>query len=123
MIYTSYFDNLKNLPKNIIPISICGQAPDWYNERQYKKLAPKYKFFMEWKENKDNNYYIKCFNEQVLDKLDPEKVVYELLITTTSAKPDVCLICYEKPSEFCHRHIVAKWLNDNGYECKEWSSN
>lgn len=123
MIYTSYFDNLKNLPKNIIPISICGQAPDWYAERQYKKLAPKYKFFMEWKENKDNNYYIKCFNEQVLDKLDPEKVVYELLITTTGAKSDVCLLCYEKPNEFCHRHLVAKWLNDNGFKCEEYEVN
>ena len=123
MIYTSYFDNLKNLPKNIIPISICGQAPDWYIGRQYKKLAPKYKFFMEWKENKDNNYYIKCFNEQVLDKLDPEKVAYELLITTSGAKPDVCLLCYEKPNEFCHRHLVAKWLDDNGFKCEEWSNN
>ena len=123
MIYTSYFGNLKNLPRHIIPISICGQAPDWYKGMQYKKLAPKYSFFMEWKKNKDNDYYIKCFNEQVLDKLDPEKVAYELLITTSGANPDVCLICYEKPGEFCHRHLVAKWLNDNGYKCEEWSSN
>ena len=69
MIYTSYFAQLKNLPDNIIPISICGKAPDWYHGLQYKKLAPKYDFFMKWKENHDNNYYIKCFNEQVLSKL------------------------------------------------------
>ena len=30
MIYTSYFAKLKSLPENIIPISICGKAPDWY---------------------------------------------------------------------------------------------
>lgn len=123
MIYTSYFDNLKNLPRYIIPISICGQAPDWYRGLQYKKLAPKYKFFMEWKKNKDNNYYIKCFNEQVLDKLCPHHVVFDLYNFLISEDYDVCLICYESPNEFCHRHLVAKWLNDNGYECKEWSNN
>ena len=34
---------------------------------------------------------------------------------------DICLMCYEKPSDFCHRHLVANWLNENGIECKEWS--
>ena len=70
MIYTSYFAKLKSLPDNIVPISICGKAPDWYKGLQYKKLAPKYDFFMRWKENHDNDYYIKCFNEQVLSKLN-----------------------------------------------------
>lgn len=32
----------------------------------------------------------------------------------------ICLICYEKPADFCHRHLVAKWLNDNNFKCKEW---
>lgn len=54
MIYTSYFAKLKSLPENIIPISICGKAPDWYKGLQYKKLAPKYDFFMEWKKNHDS---------------------------------------------------------------------
>ena len=120
MIYTSYFAKLKSLPKNIIPISICGKAPDWYKGRQYKKLAPKYEFFIKWKDNQDNDYYIKCYNEQVLSQLDPLKTVYELLITTSAAKKDVCLLCYEKPSDFCHRHLVANWLNKNGIKCEEY---
>jgi hypothetical protein len=44
--YTSYFAQLKNLPENFIPISICGKAPEWYTGLQYKKFAPKYTFFM-----------------------------------------------------------------------------
>ena len=132
MIYTSYFAKLKSFPDNIIPISICGKAPDWYKGLQYKKLAPKYDFFMKWKENHDNDYYIKCFNEQVLDKLNAEQIVKELyklisnivlnpkLFSDKSLIPDIALICYEKPSDFCHRHLVADWLNKNGIECKEW---
>ena len=78
MIFTSYFGKLKSLPDNIIPISICGKAPNWYKGLQYKKLAPKYDFFMEWKKNHDNDYYIKCFNEQVLSELNPLQVLNEL---------------------------------------------
>ena len=132
MIYTSYFAKLKSLPDNIIPISICGKAPDWYIGLQYKKLAPKYDFFMKWKENHDNDYYVKCFNEQVLDKLNAEQVVKELdnlLLNQTitidyngdlKEVPRIALICYEKPSDFCHRHLVADWLNKNGFECEEY---
>lgn len=32
----------------------------------------------------------------------------------------IALICYEKPSDFCHRHLVADWLNKNGIPCEEW---
>lgn len=78
MIYTSYFAKLKSLPANIVPISICAKAPDWYEGLQYKKLAPKYNFFMEWKKNHDNDYYINCFKEQVTDKLNAYETVYDL---------------------------------------------
>lgn len=123
MIYTSYFGNLKSLPDNIIPISICGKAPDWYTGLQYRKLAPKYDFFIKWKENHDNDYYIKCFNEQVLNQLDVYETALELSkkVGFENRYKDICLICYEKPDEFCHRHLVAEWLIKHDFECMEWS--
>lgn len=132
MIYTSYFGNLKKLPDNIIPISICGKAPDWYTGLQYKKLAPKYGFFMEWKKNNDNDYYIKRFNELVLDNLEAHNVIKELnnlAMTFINKLPEndnrrkyfeIALICYEKPSDFCHRHLVSYWFNKNGITCDEY---
>lgn len=122
MIYTSYFAKLKSLPKNIIPISICGKAPEGYKGLQYKKLAPKYDFFMQWKQNKDNDFYIKCFNEQVLSYLNADQVIKELVgdLDPNKDEIDIALICYEKPTDFCHRHLVAQWLNKNGYKCEEY---
>jgi len=125
MIYTSYFAQLRNLPSDVIPISICAKAPDWYTGFQYKKLAPKYGFFMEWKKTHDNDYYIEHFQKEVLDTLLPSEVVLQLLSMVGNFKglnylPHIALICYEKPSDFCHRHLVAKWLNNNGFEVKEW---
>ena len=122
MLYTSYFAKLKKLPKHIIPISICGKAPAWYTGLQYKKLAPKYDFFMKWKETHDNDYYIKCFNEQVLSKLDFYSVYEELHAladTVASGDYEICLICFEKPTDFCHRHLVANWFNQNLIACEE----
>ena len=127
MIYTSYFAKLKALPNNIIPISICAKVPSWYEGLQYKKLAPKYDFFMKWKENHDNDYYIKCFNEQVLNELNVLTVIKDLidlipqdLISEQGLNKTICLVCYEKPSDFCHRHLVAEWLNKNGFKCTEY---
>lgn len=127
MIYTSYFSKIKSLPEYIIPISICAKAPSWYKGLQYKKLAPKYDFFMKWKENHDNNYYIKCFNEQVLNELNVLTVIRDLIdlipkdsISEHGLNKTICLVCYEKPEDFCHRHLVADWLNQNGFKCKEY---
>ena len=116
MIYTSYFAKLKSLPDNIVPISICAKAPDWYKGLQYKKLAPKYDFFMKWKENHDNDYYIEHFQKEVLDYIKSK------MNAPVWVNKDwhIALICYEKPSDFCHRHLVADWLNKNGIECKEY---
>ena len=119
MLYTSYFANMKNIPENIIRVSICGGVPKWYTGLQYKKVAPKYKFFMEWKENKDNDFYIKHFNEEVLSNITVTEFLEDIKKLTNNAE-NVVLLCYEKPSDFCHRHLVSDWLNSNGVVCEEY---
>ena len=118
LIYTTYFAKLNKLPKDVVPIAICGKVPEWYIGFRYKPLAPKYTFFMEWKKNRDNNYYIEHFNKEVLDKLDANEVVNDLLRLSNGRM--FALVCYEKPAEFCHRHLVADWLINNGYACDEF---
>lgn len=125
MIYTSYFAKMNRLPENVTPIAICAKTPVWYGRKlQYKKLAPKYDFFMEWKTTHDNEFYTRCFKEQVLNRLDPQQVYKELYELVGDYPPcgryDICLLCYEKPSDFCHRHLVADWFNANGIPCEEY---
>lgn len=46
LIYTSYFAQVKNLPSDIVPISIAAkQVPGW-RYPVYKALAPTYNIFM-----------------------------------------------------------------------------
>ena len=121
MIYTSYFAKLSKLPSNITPIAICGKSPEWYKGIQYKKLAPKWSFFSVWKQTHDNEYYIKHFNEEVLNTLNVETVIKELYsLAGKNQDNDIVLICYEKPGDFCHRHLVADWLTSHGYPVEEY---
>lgn len=131
MIYTSYFGNINKIREtlgenNYVLISICGKAPDWYvnnNGLEYKKLAPKYDFFMRWKESGDNNYYISEFNERVLKALNANEVLNALYkkanLDINNDSKYIILLCYEKPGDFCHRHLVSKWFNENGIGCEE----
>lgn len=125
MIYTSYFAKLKSLPKDIIPISICAKAPNWYKGLQYKVLAPTYDILMKYKQDGNIEDYIKNFYDKVLNKLNPSEVVFDLGRLAdkdnTYYSYNICLLCYEKPSDFCHRHLVAEWLRKDGYECEEWT--
>lgn len=118
MIYTSYFGNLQNLPDTITPVAICGGIPEWYTGLWYKKLAPKWSFFKVWKETHDNDYYVENFSKLVLNTLCPYEVVKELVELAGSG--DIALICYEKPGDFCHRHLVAEWLNKYDIKCEEY---
>lgn len=112
--YTSYFARLKEV-KN--PISICGRAPEWYQGPQYKLLAPKLWFFQLYKEGTINSEdYTEAYNIEVLGELDPHKV-YKALFSAYDEEPT--LLCYEKPGDFCHRHLVAAWLREAGYDIKE----
>lgn len=121
--HTGYFARLKDYK---YPISICGKAPDFYTGPQLKILAPKFWFFKEFKDQKSEHYldidfYTKNFKLEVLDKLQIENVIQRIQnIYPNVSLDDITLICYEKPSDFCHRHLVANWLTENGYACSEW---
>ena len=115
--FTGYFAKLKEYKQaGLIPISISAKAPDWYNGLEYKKLAPKWVFFQEWKYGShkgDNEYYISQFDEQVLKCFTVESVLADIANLAGGEIDKVILLCYEKPADFCHRHLVANWINKN----------
>lgn len=84
-------------------VSIAGKCPDFYKGREYKLLAPKWWFYKKYKEDRDSEFYIIQYQKEVLDKLDPNQVYEDL-------GENAILLCYEKETDFCHRFLVAKWL-------------
>ena len=97
---TSYFAKSGNHPD---AVSIAGSAPGFYKGRVYKKLAPKYWFFKKYKEDNDEAFYVEQYQKEVLNKLDPHQVYADL-------GENAVLLCWEKSGKFCHRHLIARWL-------------
>lgn len=137
MIYTSYFgrgrakDN-DGWRENVIPVAICAKPPKGFTGKWYKKLAPPYDLLMEWKRDPNNDDYFglkrKAYYDAVLNNLDIRAVLRDLqrfypgctMPLWLSKRDHIVLLCYEKPGDFCHRHFVAQWLNDNGIKCEEY---
>lgn len=121
MIYTGYYAKIKEYEKaGLTMISIAGKAPSFYNGVQYKKFAPTYEIFNKWKSGEIDNFgYNDAFKVEVLDKLSKDEVKQFL----NSFDTDIILLCYEKSGDFCHRHIVADWIETElGMRVEEYPS-
>ena len=109
MIYTGYWAKIHDYELNhLTPVGISGRSPDGYVGKTYKKLAPKYSWWREWHDkNLSEKWYTDKYYETVLNVLNPNDVAKQLQQMGT----DVVLLCFESPEKFCHRHLVAEWLN------------
>lgn len=144
MLYTSYFANIKKLPQFTIPVSIALKPiPNW-SGLQYRKVSPTEEILNVWKQNHDIPLYCTTYKQKVLDRLTPGEVVEELqniaieelkrshltvFLDDTgnqkekiweSGRVHIALLCYEKSDDFCHRHLLSKWLSEHGYSCSEY---
>ena len=117
-IYTSYFAMMRNFPKNIVPIAICAKPPAWYDGLVYKKLAPSFDILMQYKHQPNVELYTQRFVSEIINNLDFKKVIKEL--EQLSGGKDIALLCFEKPSDFCHRQLVSKHMNELGYNVSEF---
>lgn len=101
-IFTGNFANIKKYAnKNIHPVSIALTAR-YFNGDLYRSLNPKWEF----KDAPEPEYKPKYL--ALLSNLDAKKV-YDDLMCLSKGK-DVVLLCHEKQGDFCHRRLVAQWL-------------
>jgi hypothetical protein len=112
MIYTSYFGSGKyDISRSI---SIALYTPDFIKDKieVYTPLCPSWGMIEHYKKTNDKLRYILRYTLDRLGRLDESRIADDL--------DGLTLLCYEKSGEFCHRHIVSKWLNDyTGIEVKE----
>ena len=53
-------------------------------------------------EEENIRYYIEEYYKQVLSKVDIEELLKD--------EKDPILLCYEKGQDFCHRHVLAEYI-------------
>lgn len=104
---TSYFFNPKIDRQDPRLISIALWSPRGWCGRRYP-LAPTRGML-----GMDEATY-RAEYQKLLDNLDPQKVFEDL-------GEDAILLCWETPGRFCHRRLVAEWLEKSlGVEILEY---
>ena len=111
MRYTGYYAKIKEYESNgVVVVAISGKIPDGFNGIKYQKIAPKYIWWQKWHDEKmSDEWYIDKYYETVLNQLNPNEVLNDL----QKMGENIVLLCYETPEKFCHRQLVADWLNKN----------
>jgi len=110
-LYTSNYARHGRDP-NSVCISI--RPPAWYTGKAYYPLAPTWQMVKDSKSGKITKKEYTIQYLQLLEdrKLDPKKVAEEL-------GDGAIMLCYESPTDFCHRQIVSHWMNKNGISVQE----
>lgn len=100
MIYTSYYSNkmLKIAAGKFRLIGISRGIPEWFTGGVFRSLAPSWTMIR----MRGTQNYISLYRSQVLAKLNPHEVM--------SILDNSILLCWEKAGRFCHRRLVAEWL-------------
>ena len=117
-IYTTYFARVKDLLDDIVPISIAFRAPNGFEGPTYRQVAPPWWMIKNLKDSGDKGAYEDDYDRLILSKLDFDQVMEELRFL--SQGHDIALVCWERPSEFCHRNILAAWFEENGQHVEEY---
>ena len=109
--YFNYLQYNKSWQKKCIAITY--NKPVNVELQVYKPLSPG-KFLFKYK-NKNSQYgeseYMQDYWAQIKN-LDPEKVLEEL--TELAGQEEPIIMCYCGRDNFCHRHLVARWLEKSG---------
>ena len=116
-IYTSYFAKAAILRKaGIVPIGVALWPPRFFRGISMKQVAPR-RYMLD--DRLTDEEYIRMYRNDVLRLVDARSFIQDL--ERVSRGMDVALCCFEKPGDFCHRHILAKWLNEQtGIEVSEF---
>ena len=122
IIKTSYYARFSRLPKEeknrFMPILISTSLPKWFLNSEeyyieYKTLAPSRNNVFNLK---NNNMSQEDFTNAYLDKLkglDVEQILEDIYDLEGITDSEVIFLCYEKSDDFCHRHILREYLNEN----------
>ena len=110
-IFTGSYNNCKL--GELVSISGDKGKRVGFTGNAYTKLAPKKEFWQTWHNNigkineeENNKFYMKEYYKNVLLKLNSKEIIKEL----SDYGNNVILLCYEDKDDFCHRHLVATWL-------------
>ena len=111
MIYTGYYSKIKEYADSgLILLSISRTKPEFAKSCiDIPQLFPSNKILWDYKKGKiDEMEYTSKYLDQ-LNELGVDRIIKMIQIFGDN----VVLLCWESPEKFCHRHILADYINKN----------
>ena len=109
MIYTGYFSKVKEYKSSGYTVVSISRTEPFPVDGKLTLLAPDEKILWGYKNGKiDEMEYTSLYLDQ-LDKVG----IRNILLGIHSFGDNVVLVCWESPEKFCHRHILADYINRN----------
>ena len=143
--FTSYYANIKNIPKSYLCLGISQICPDWLIDNdeytnfifvKNKCLAPSMSLFQDYKNDKVSideykKRYIYGLYDILINKLNYysipaffRELSYSFINETEIPMDGIVFLCYETPDKFCHRHLLRRLMNFiYKIPCKEFGIN
>ncbi len=114
-IYTSNFARKGSDPK---ALAISAWPPQWYEGKGLKILAPSREMVLAVI---NDEMTMEEYEKMYLQLLDMRITKPHLLLESI---PDgTFLLCYEKATDTCHRHMMRDWVfKKTGFQIKEWKN-
>lgn len=113
-IYTSYFANWRNFPEGSLKIGVTRFPPAyWKDEINIENLAPSVETLRQYQNKFLDEYIFKQLYVRELEDRGLQADGVRRILNDLAKDRDIVLCCYEKPEDFCHRHILAEWLGED----------
>ena len=108
-VYTSYFGMSRRFPKEkFIKTAVCYSVPRGIGI--WNSVGPSAELVFGMKRGEiTKEYYEECYYQMLLDRKDQ---IAQNIPYLKNGERDVVLLCYEKPTDWCHRHILARFLKE-----------
>lgn len=146
-IRTSYFYQIRNFKKNMIPVSTAMWDPKWFHDfNNYNTIFKDKRGIINGirllpvivqdkchcycpcdDKNPDKCTFLKKYRNE-LDKINFNQMIKDMeqlaiqwqKVENIQEEPIIVLIVYETPNNLCsERKVLIEYFNDNGIECKE----
>lgn len=114
-IYTGYYGNWRKYA-GLCMVAISSDRPRTPMS-ECRELAPKSYMVQQFKSGTmSQTVYTARYLTLLAQCESYERIIRKLVeISEQNGGKDLVLCCYEKPTEFCHRHLAAEWITRHGH--------
>jgi uncharacterized protein YeaO (DUF488 family) len=126
-LYTTYLANMKKVSRDkMIMVFVARFAPKAMNLDnreivQFTQLSPSPMLLGDWKKGVITwEVFETRFLEEIENRTLALSTIDVIADKIKNRGRDICLVCFEKDNNFCHRRILAEYIKDKyGIEWEE----